>query len=187
MRDRDILLFLSMSLGAVAVEACASSGPRPSAPPGVVAASMTVTSRSFVAKGAIPIDYTCGGKNVSPQLAWSAPPPGTRSLTLEVEDPDASHANFTHWLVYDIPPDVTQLAEAVDVAAVHATVGLNDFPDTKYGGPCPPHGEAHRYVFRVFALDTASGLHEGASRAAVDAAMSNHVLGEGQLIANFAN
>jgi Raf kinase inhibitor-like YbhB/YbcL family protein len=181
------LLLVSMVLGAGAVAACAGSGQRPSAPPGVTAASMTVTSRSFVARGPIPIDYTCGGKNVSPQLAWSAPPPGTRSLTVLVDDPDASHTNFTHWLVFNIPPDVTQLAEAVDLAAVHATVGLNDFPDTKYDGPCPPHGEAHRYVFHVFALDTALGLHEGASRAAVDAAMSNHVLGEGQLLASFAN
>jgi Raf kinase inhibitor-like YbhB/YbcL family protein len=148
---------------------------------------MTVTSRSFVAKGSIPIDHTCGGKNVSPQLSWSAPPAGTRALAIELEDLDASHAGFTHWLVIDLPPDVTQLAEGVDASSVHAVLGLNDFPDTRYDGPCPPHGEVHRYLFKVFALDAALGLHEGVARAAVDAAMSGHVLGEGQLLATFAN
>jgi Raf kinase inhibitor-like YbhB/YbcL family protein len=143
-----------------------------------------VTSRSFPPNGTIPIDQTCDGKDVSPQLTWSAPPPGTQSLALEVSDPDTSK-NFTHWLVFNIPPDVTQIAEGAELASVHGTIGVNDFPDTRYGGPCPPKGEVHRYVFQLYALNATLPLHEGAGRAAVDAAMAGHVLGFGKVTGTF--
>ncbi len=170
-----------------ALVGCAGRGAQPSTPPGVSLASITLTSRSFEAKGAIPIDHTCDGKDLSPQLSWSSPPQGTRSLTLEVEDPDASPANFTHWVAYNLPPDVLSVAEGADIAALHGMVGVNDFPDTGYRGPCPPHRETHRYVFHLFAVDTILAVHEGANRAAVDAAMAHHVLGEGQLMGNFGH
>jgi Raf kinase inhibitor-like YbhB/YbcL family protein len=176
-------LALSFAAAAVLV-ACAPAGPQPSAPPGVAISSITVTSRSFSPNGSIPIDQTCDGKDVSPQLTWSAPPPGTQSLALQMYDPDASKS-FTHWLVFNIPPDVTQIAEAADVSTVQGTIGVNDFPDTRYGGPCPPKGEQHRYVFQLYALNATLPLHDGASRAAMDAAMAEHVLGMGKLTGTF--
>jgi len=185
MRTRAFSSLLALSI--LGLAGCTTPGPRPSAAPGVVVSSITVTSHSFGANGSIPIDHTCDGKELSPQLTWSSPPEGTKSLAVVVEDPDASRTNFTHWLVFNLPAELTQIGEGADLAAVHGTIGTNDSPDTRYLGPCPPRGEMHRYVFRVFALNAQLPLHEGATRAAVDAAMSGHVLGEGLLIAKFGH
>jgi hypothetical protein len=149
-------------------------------PPGVHVASITVTSRSFAAGGTIPVDYTCDGKEVSPQITWSAPPEGTKSLAVLLDDPDVT-GKYTHWLAFNIPLDVTSLPEGADVAKLGARLGANDRPDVRYGGPCPPRGEMHRYVFHVFALDAPLTLPEGSRRVAVDAAMNGHLLGEGSL------
>ncbi len=167
--------------------ACASGGLKPSTPPGVALASITVTSKAFTPNGPIPIDNTCDGKDQSPPLTWSSPPEGTRSLAIVVEDPDASGGEFTHWLVWNLSPDAKQIPEAVDPTTLGGRVGANDFPDIRYSGPCPPHGEMHRYVFHVFALDTMLELREGAKRLTVDTAMNAHVLGEGILVGTFGH
>jgi Raf kinase inhibitor-like YbhB/YbcL family protein len=171
----------------LAAAACASTGPHPSAPPGVTVASITVTSHSFAPNATIPIENTCDGKDVSPQLTWSAPPEGTKALVVLLEDPDASGSEFTHWLVFNVPPDITSIPEGADAAATHGTLGTNSFPDVSYRGPCPSHGEAHHYVFRVFAVNTLLPVQEGATRGALDTAMSGHVLGEGSLTGTFGH
>jgi Raf kinase inhibitor-like YbhB/YbcL family protein len=149
-------------------------------PSGVTVASITVTSKSFAMGGTIPIDYTCDGKDVSPQITWSAPPEGTKSLVLLLDDPDAGN-KFTHWIAFNISPDRSSLPEGGDVGTLGAKLGANDRPDVRYGGPCPPHGEMHRYVFHVFALDTTLAIPEGTRRVALDRAMNGHLIGEGTL------
>ena len=167
--------------------ACASSGPRPSAPPGVTAASITLTSKSFPTNGTIPVDYTCDGKDSSPQLTWSSPPQGTKAFVVVLEDLDAPSGGFTHWLLWNIQPDVLALPEALDAAKLGAKLGMNDLKSVRYAGPCPPHGEMHRYVFHVYATNEMLDLSEGANREAVDTALSGKVLGDGTLTATFGH
>jgi Raf kinase inhibitor-like YbhB/YbcL family protein len=167
--------------------ACQPTPPlAPTPPPGVTAASLTVTSKTFASKGAIPVDCSCDGSDRSPQVTWSAPPEGTKSFALVVEDPDAPAGVFTHWLVFDVAADASSLAEGVDTNALGVKVGLNDFKNVRYNGPCPPRRELHRYVFRVFALDKELGLSEGATKDALYAAMTGHVLGEGYVVGTFS-
>ena len=165
---------------------CATSGGLPASPPGVVPESITVTSRSFVSGGPIPIDFTCDGKNAPPDVTWSSPPERTQALVVVLEDPEASGQTFTHWVVFDVKPEARSIPAGGDVSLLGAKLGGNDARDIAYHGPCPPHGLGHHYVLRVLALDHRLGLAEGADRAQVDAAMGGHVLGSGQLIATFS-
>jgi Raf kinase inhibitor-like YbhB/YbcL family protein len=164
-----------------------ASAPGPSAPPGTTASSITVTSKSFATGSEIPVDYTCDGKDVSPQLTWSSPPEKTKALVIVVDDPDASSGAFTHWIVMNLPPETLTLAEGVDPTTLGARVGANDFHNVRYNGPCPPRQEQHRYQFIVYATDAPLGLNEGASRGDVDAALAGHVLGSGALVALFSH
>jgi Raf kinase inhibitor-like YbhB/YbcL family protein len=159
---------------------CGAADLRPAVPEGRDIASITLTSRSFGNNAAMPIDFTCDGKGVSPQLSWSSPPEGTQSLHLLLEDSDA--ASHTQWIVFDLPPETTSLPEGVDVGSLGGKLGANASSDVGYGGPCPPRGELHRYVFHVFAADTKTlGLPEGSRRQAFDNALSGHLIGEGTL------
>jgi Raf kinase inhibitor-like YbhB/YbcL family protein len=172
---------------AISLAACRPTVPPPGAPPGVEVASITVTSKSFPSNGPIPIDYTCDGKEISPQITWSSPPEGTKSLALVVDDPDAASGTFTHWLVYNLPPETTSLAEGVDPATIGAKIGMNDFEQVRYGGPCPPKMQIHRYRFHLYALNAELALPDGANRAKVDTTMNGHVLGEGTLYGQFSH
>src|SRR2546430_2239022 len=120
----------------------------------LTAAPMQLRSDSFKDAGPIPAKNTCSGQDVSPALAWSNVPVGTRTLAVVVDDPTAHH--FTHWLLYDLPTNLSGLPEAMTPALlpVSAREGLNDFGKLGWRGPCPPIGE-HRYVFTVYALDAA--------------------------------
>jgi Raf kinase inhibitor-like YbhB/YbcL family protein len=180
---------LALLVSALPFCACGAtqSGPGPSGVPGKSLASITVTSKSFPSDLQIPVDLSCDGKDTSPQLTWSSPPEGTKSLVLIVDDPDAPGSTFTHWVVFDLPPETLMLEPGVDPATLGAKVGLNDFRNVRYNGPCPPRGEMHRYQFRVFAADYVLPLKEGVPRADVDAALSEHVLGFGTLLATFSH
>jgi Raf kinase inhibitor-like YbhB/YbcL family protein len=109
--------------------------------------------------------FGCTGGNVSPAIEWANLPEGTKSLSLQVHDPDApTGAGFWHWAVYNIPPTATGLARgagnAADALPAPAFGGNTDFMDTgvigangNYGGPCPPEGDPpHHYVFTLYAL-----------------------------------
>jgi Raf kinase inhibitor-like YbhB/YbcL family protein len=165
----------------------ASSGPQPSAPAGTELTSITVTSKSLPPDLQIPVDYTCDGKDVSLQLTWSAPPPGTKAIVILVDDRDASSGSFTHWIVIDLPPETTSLGEGVDPTTLGAKIGQNDFHSVRYNGPCPPRGDLHRYRFWVYAADYVLPLNEGATRADLDAALAGHLLGSGALKAQFSH
>jgi Raf kinase inhibitor-like YbhB/YbcL family protein len=153
----------------------------------VTVGSLSVTSKVFEPNGAIPIDCSCDGADRSPPLAWSAAPEGTRALAVVVDDPDALAGEVTHWLAYEIPPATTALPEGVDAATLGGEEGTNSLGRAGYSGPCPPRQEMHRYEFHVFALDAPLGIRAGATRGAVDAAMSHHVLAEGVLVGTFGH
>ena len=186
MRGWNLLAIALLSLGC---KAC-KSGPTlmPSPPPGVTAGSLTVTSKSFPVNGPIPIDHSCDGADRSPQLTWSAPPAGTKSFAIVVDDPDAQGSSaFTHFIAYNIGGDVLALPDGADLAKMGAGVGTNDFKRLGWGGPCPPKMEIHHYHFRVYALDTTLSFNEDVSREKIDAALNGHVLAEGTLIGTFSH
>jgi Raf kinase inhibitor-like YbhB/YbcL family protein len=149
---------------------------------GPTAPGFAFSSASAVVEGQ-PVGgrVTCDWADVSPALAWEGVPAGTSELALVVEDPDAPGATFTHWLVFGLQPSSTGLGEG----AVPAGQGNNDFGDARYGGPCPPGGEEHRYVFRLPALDSPCTLEHGADRAAFDAGAGPLVLAEARLTATY--
>ena len=154
--------------------------------------SLTIASTAFPANGAIPAAYTCEGDDRSPPLAWSGAPPGTRSFALVVDDPDAPdpaapRMTWVHWVLFNIPADVSELAENVPPdkkLANGARHGMNDFRKYGYGGPCPPSG-THRYYFKVFALDTDLALEPGITKADLEKAMKGHILAQGQLMGKY--
>lgn len=148
--------------------------------------NILITSDAFLEGEVIPTKYTCDGDALSPHLRWSDIPSNTKSLALICEDPDAPSGMFTHWVLFDLPPTVTELPEGVSAAARLANGGVqgqNDFKRIGYGGPCPPPNDsAHRYFFRLYALDTELQLQSGARREDVVPAMVGHVLSTGHLM-----
>ncbi len=140
-----------------------------------------LSSAAFTHGATIPARHTCTADDVSPALSWTAPPEGTASFALVVDDPDAPRRTWQHWLVWNIPPTTRQLGEAL--GADQHVQGTNDFKKLGYGGPCPPPGHgAHRYFFRLYALDVMLGLPVGASRTELDAAIKGHVLASAELM-----
>ena len=126
--------------------------------------------------------HTCQGEGISPELTWEAAPAGTRSLALIVEDPDAPLGNFTHWVLYNLPPDARRLPEN---AAGMGTVGRNSFGTRSYTAPCPPPGPAHRYYFYLYALDFAPTLPDGLSRTQLRSSLQGHILAAGEWMGTF--
>jgi Raf kinase inhibitor-like YbhB/YbcL family protein len=153
-----------------------------------LAPTIELTSSAFTAGGTIPVAQSCDGKNLSPALAWAGIPADTKSLVLIVEDPDTLFKPFTHWVLYDLPPQVSQLPAGVPpqpFLTIGGGQGKNDFKRYGYGGACPPKGSTHRYVFRIYALDTLLDLPAGATKAEVLAAMAGHVKATGELMGKY--
>lgn len=183
-------IFISLSAGLLAACAAgADSGPRQ--PDGPRSGALTVTSSAFDEGEAIPARYTCTGEEISPPLAWSAPPDGTQSLALIMDDPDAPAGTWTHWVIYNLPPDTTSLDEAAsspNAAAYHlpedAAQGQTSFRRADYGGPCPPSG-THRYYFRVYALDARLNPTKPLDAKGLRAAMDGHLLAQGELMGTY--
>lgn len=136
----------------------------------------------------IPRQYTCDGADISPPLEWSTAPEGTKSFSLVTEDPDAPGGTFFHWVLYDLPAAARGLPENVSPQKDlpdGARQGRNSFGKIGYGGPCPPPGPAHRYFFRLYALDKKLDLPAGAGREELDRAMKGHVLAETELMGRY--
>jgi len=165
--------------------ACASGGVLPAPPPGVTVAPITVTSHAFSEGALIPVAGTCDGKETFPGLSWSAPLGNARSQVIIVDDPDAPGGTFTHFIVFDLPPDLRALDEGADPSKQGAKVGKNDFNATRYNGPCPPKQQEHHYRFMVYALDVQLDARAGITRDKLDRAMSGHLLGQGTLTGRF--
>jgi Raf kinase inhibitor-like YbhB/YbcL family protein len=148
------------------------------------ASSISVTSPAFQAGGDIPAKFTCNGANMNPELRISGVPNEAKSLVLIVDDPDAPHGLFTHWIAWNIDPKTTDIGE--NSAPAGGVQGANDFGKRNYGGPCPPSG-THRYFFKIFALDTRLDLKPSARRAELDAAMRGHTVAQGELMARYSH
>ena len=152
--------------------------------------AIQVTSAAFEGGGTIPATYTCDGADTSPALAWTRVPAGTVSFALIVDDPDAPSGTFTHWVLFNLPAQATGLPRDVPRQPAlddGARQGTNSFRKVGYGGPCPPRGHgAHRYYFKLYALDAMLDLESGASKEDLTAAMDGHVLAEGELMGRYA-
>ncbi len=149
---------------------------------------MELKSSAFQNNQEIPRKYTGDGADVSPTLMWNDPPSGAKAFALICDDPDAPLGTWVHWVIYDVPADATRLAERVPVQESlpnGAKQGMNDFKKMGYGGPCPPRGPAHRYFFKLYALDRSTNLKPRATKQQLLAAMKGHILGEAQLIGKY--
>jgi Raf kinase inhibitor-like YbhB/YbcL family protein len=151
---------------------------------GAVVGSIKVTSTAFGEGVMIPKKYTCDDQNVSPQLAWTGVPAGTKSIALICDDPDAPVGDWVHWVAFNIPAATKELAEGVRTLPAGSKKGTNDFRKLEYGGPCPPSG-VHRYYFKIYALDTQLSLGEGATKVQLLKAMEGHILDQGALMGRY--
>lgn len=151
-------------------------------------ANFVLKSPAFAQGQTIPSKYTCDGMDISVPLSWTAPPAGTRSLALIVEDPDAPGGTWIHWVLYNIPAQTRELPQSVPHQAQAQNgmeQGVNDFQRTGYGGPCPPPGPSHRYHFLLYALSQKLPLPPGATKLQVMTALKPYVLGETKLIGRY--
>ena len=139
---------------------------------------MKLSSQAFADSGVIPAKFTCNGADINPELSISSVPTSAKSLALIVDDPDAPSRVWVHWVVFNINPGTTKIAEnSVPAGAVQ---GTTDFKTAEYGGPCPPSG-THRYVFKLYALDTSLNLGSSATKKDVESAMQGHILAQATL------
>jgi Raf kinase inhibitor-like YbhB/YbcL family protein len=152
---------------------------------------LTISSTAFSSGQAIPRQYTCDGDDRSPPLAWAGVPANAKSLVLIVDDPDAPDPKapkmtWVHWVLYDIPPSASSLAEAVKPGDLPkgAREGLNDWKRTGYGGPCPPVGR-HRYFHKLYALDVTLGDLGRPTKARLEAAMKGHIVAQAELVGTY--
>jgi len=146
-----------------------------------------ISSSSFKNGELIPVKYTCDGANISPPLAWTAPPENAKSFALINDDPDAPIGDWVHWILFNIPPETRELQE--ESSSKHnlpkGTIeGMNDFRKNNYGGPCPPSG-THRYFFKLYALDILLHPNESTNKKQLLDAMKGHILAEATLIGKY--
>ncbi|OGI17996.1 MAG: hypothetical protein A2287_00840 [Candidatus Melainabacteria bacterium RIFOXYA12_FULL_32_12] len=146
---------------------------------------MNLTSNAFADKETIPPQYTCDGENISPPLKIEKVPQDAKSLALIVDDPDAPHETFVHWVLYNIPANKTELSESlpnIPQLTDRSLQGKNSFGKTGYGGPCPPSG-THRYFFKLYALDTNLDLDPKATtKREIENTMMGHIISEAELV-----
>lgn len=153
--------------------------------------TLTLTSTAFNHGQAIPSRYTCEGEDISPPLAWTDVPANTQSLVLIIDDPDAPdpkapRMTWVHWVLYNISPDTSALAEGATTSSLPpgSQQGLNDWKRAGYGGPCPPIGR-HRYFHKLYALDTVLHGLKTPSKAEIEDAMQGHVIAHTELIGTY--
>lgn len=185
-------LLIACALALIAAASCTAGGGQPVAiVPPAAATVLDVRAPTLTTGAFIRPRYTCDGLDISPEVSWGTPPAGTRSFVLLMDDPDAPGGAFTHWLAYDLPPDVRGLEEAVggavNEAASGGRQGLTGFNTMGYAGPCPPGAQTHTYVLHVYALDITLGLPGRSTRASVFARMSpEHILAHGQVTGRYS-
>lgn len=152
----------------------------------VFADNLAMTTTAFLDQGVLPVLYTCDGKNISPEFAWTNPPANTQSFALVLSDPDAPSGIFYHWVIYNIPSSTNELTEGMEKLPAGTLTGKNSWDKTAYNGPCPPKGSVHNYIFTLYALGTKLALPAGADGKTVLAAIKGHVLKEVALTASYS-
>jgi len=180
-----VLLLAVLMVFSSTATACAREVP---APQKEIEMTLSLSSTTFKEGDKIPVKYTCDGQDISPPLIWGEPPQKTQTFALIVDDPDAPSGIFTHWVLFNLPANVRQLSEGIPAQERlqnGALQGKNDFGRIGYGGPCPPHGLAHRYHFTLYALDEPLDLKPGASKKQLLDVMKGHILAQGQLMGTY--
>lgn len=144
----------------------------------ITMSTFTLTSKAFDHNSEIPQLYTCDGENINPPLEVNGAPALTKSFVLITDDPDAPRGTFTHWTMWNIPGDTALIGED---SVPEGNTGITTAGTKGYRGPCPPEG-AHRYFFKLYALDTKLSLPDGAERNVLEQAMEGHILAETHLM-----
>jgi hypothetical protein len=150
--------------------------------------AFTLRSSAFNNEEMIPNQYGCQGDDISPPLKIEDIPDETRSMALIVDDPDAPSGTFTHWVLFNVDPDTSELPQAMpneETVLGGSRQGINDFNKTGYGGPCPPDG-THRYYFKLYALDTELDLQGKVTKTDVESAIKDHIVAETQLMGKYS-
>jgi len=152
---------------------------------------MQITSKAFAEGERLPDTYAREHENISPPLKWSGVPEQAVALALICDDPDAPVGTWTHWLLWGLSPDRTELPEGVERKPIVPNLdgvkqGTNDSGDIGYGGPRPPRGETHRYFFRLYALREPLALNSGAKASEVHAALEGKVLAKAETMATYS-
>ncbi len=148
---------------------------------------LLLTSRAFKDGEMIPSHYTSDGDDVTPPLAWTNVPEGTKCFALICEDPDAASGSFCHWVIYNIPSNITNFPEAfpsLNSLPNGTKQGATDFGGIGYRGPAPPSG-IHRYYFKLYALSSLLDLEPGATKDQLEKKMQRRILGEAQLMGKY--
>lgn len=143
-----------------------------------------LTSPAFAPGQPIPAKYTCDGQDISPPLQWHDPPNDTQSFALIMDDPDAPAGDWVHWLLFNLPADLRELAEKSALPQGSQT-GKNSWGRFEYGGPCPPRG-THRYFFKLYALNTTLDRAAGNSKAHLLKAIERHTLAQAELMGTYS-
>jgi Raf kinase inhibitor-like YbhB/YbcL family protein len=149
---------------------------------------LVVSSTAFESGQPIPTKYSCQGDDVSPPLKWDGAPVKTKSFAVICDDPDAPGGTWVHWVIYNLPADAPLLPENTPKSETlpnGAAQGRNSFQNIGYGGPCPPGGKAHRYIFKVYALDAKLTLQGPPAKEELLAAMRGHMVAQGQLTGTY--
>jgi len=141
--------------------------------------NMRIYSPEFNDNSMIPEKFTCQGMDINPQLLFEDIPEETKSLVLIMDDPDAPMGTWVHWVLFNIPPDVTGISE--DSVPDNAVQGRNSWPKNNYGGPCPPSG-IHRYFFKLYALDAVLALDDTVTKKDVEQAMQSHMIAKAEYV-----
>ncbi len=152
------------------------------------AMALDIKSAAFSNGAAIPRQYTCEGRDISPELQWEGAPAGTLSFALICDDPDAPMGTWVHWVIYNIPAATQGLPEGVATVGSlkdGSQQGFTDFQRTGYGGPCPPAGKPHRYFFRLYALDSMLAIKGKVTKESLLSAMQGHILAEAGLMGTY--
>jgi Raf kinase inhibitor-like YbhB/YbcL family protein len=145
---------------------------------------MKLLSSAFGNFEDIPTKYTGEGQDISPPLRWEEAPEETRSFALIMDDPDAPHGTWDHWVIYNLPPTTRELTEAIKDLPPNTQSGLNTGGTTTYIGPNPPSG-THRYFFKLYALDTLLQLAQGITKTDLLKAMNGHILSDAFLVGHY--
>ncbi|MGW2519061.1 YbhB/YbcL family Raf kinase inhibitor-like protein [Streptomyces sp. NPDC001617] len=178
------LVFVAVTAATLLASGCGDTDNKSAVPAPSASHRVTVTSPAFTEGGTIPRRYTCDGANVSPPLAFSGVPATATTLAVLVEDPDAPHGTFTHWLLWNAPAKETTWPAGQ--APQGAAQGRNGFKKTGYGGPCPPKGDQpHHYVFSVYAADRALKLPATTTPDDLKRALTGHTLAAGTLTGRY--
>jgi hypothetical protein len=156
---------------------------------GGAAMSLELRSPDFTSGGNIPRQFTCEGEDISPSLAWDAPPASTQSFSLIADDPDAPVGTWVHWVIFNLPANLRNLPQNFPKSEQFADgsiQGRNDFGKIGYGGPCPPPGKPHRYFFKLYALDAKLNLKAGTVKKDLERAMQGHILAQGEYMGRYS-